>query len=109
MPKCPWDVDRLARTVVDMTTGLRSRTIRLPGLPGRPGAGKAGAARLSPERRRGVAMEDVRARPHARLVEDAALKPGSRGPCKKRTSRFKLRHYQAMVDFFSLTLDKQSP
>ncbi len=40
--------------------------------------------RVSPERRREIAMEGVRARLSARLAEDAALKPGPRDPYKNK-------------------------
>ncbi len=51
MPKCPWDVNRPAKTVVDMTKGhIPNDWLAEP-------SGKARAAGFSPEPRREITME----------------------------------------------------
>ena len=64
MPKRPRDVNQLAKTVVDMTTGqIPNDSLAEPS--GRARGGKARAAKLTPERRREIAMEGVKARQRA--------------------------------------------
>lgn len=64
MPKRPRDVNQLAKTVVDMTTGqIPNDSLAEPS--GRARGGKARAAKLTPARRREIAMEDVKARQRA--------------------------------------------
>ena len=64
MPKRPSDANQLAKMVVDMTTGqLPNDSLAPPS--GRAKGGKARAAKLSPERRREIAMEGVKARQRA--------------------------------------------
>ncbi len=64
MPKRPRDVNQLAKTVVDMTTGqIPNDSLAEPS--GRARGGKARAAKLTPARRREIAMEGVKARQRA--------------------------------------------
>ena len=64
MPKRPRDTNQLAKMVVDMTTGqIPNDSLAEPS--GKAKGGKARAAKLSPERRREIAMEGVRARQRA--------------------------------------------
>ena len=64
MPKRPRDVNQLAKAVVDMTTGqIPNDSLAEPS--GRARSGKARAAKLTPERRREIAMEGVKARQRA--------------------------------------------
>jgi len=64
MPKRPRDVNQLAKAVVDMTTGqIPNDSLAEPS--GRARGGKARAAKLTPERRREIAMEGVKARQRA--------------------------------------------
>lgn len=64
MPKRPRDVNQLAKTVVDMTTGqIPNDSLAEPS--GRARGGKARAAKLTPARRRETAMEGVKARQRA--------------------------------------------
>ena len=64
MPKRPRDTNQLAKMAVDMTTGqIPNDSLAEP--TGRAKGGKARAAKLSPERRREIAMEGVKARRRA--------------------------------------------
>ena len=64
MPKRPRDVNQLAKAVVDMTTGqIPNDSLAEPS--GRARGGKARAAKLTPARRREIAMEGVKARQRA--------------------------------------------
>ena len=64
MPKRPRDVNQLPNTVVDMTTGqIPNDSLAEPS--GRARGGKARAAKLTPARRREIAMEGVKARQRA--------------------------------------------
>lgn len=64
MPKRPRDVNQLAKTVVDMTTGqIPNDSLAEPS--GRARGGKARAAKLTLARRREIAMEGVKARQRA--------------------------------------------
>ncbi len=64
MPKRPSDTNQLAKMVVDMTTGQVSND-SLAKPSGKAKGGKARAAKLSPARRREIAMQGVRARQRA--------------------------------------------
>ena len=64
MPKRPRDVNQLAKTVVDMTTDqIPNDSLAEPS--GRARGGKARTAKLTPARRREIAMEGVKARQRA--------------------------------------------
>ena len=63
MPKRPRDTNQLAKMAVDMTTGQIPSHGEEP--VGCAKGGKVRAAKLSPERRREIAMEGVKARRRA--------------------------------------------
>ena len=64
MPKRPRDANQLAKTIVEMTTGqIPNDSLSEPS--GRAKGGKARAAKLTPERRREIAMKGVKARQRA--------------------------------------------
>ena len=64
MPKRPRDTNQLAKAIVDMTTG-QTPNDSFAEPSGRAKGGKARAAKLTPERRREIAMEGVKARQRA--------------------------------------------
>ena len=63
MPKRPRDLNQLAKTVVDMTTGAAHNDSH-DEPSGRARGGYARAAKLSPERRREIARNANEARRH---------------------------------------------
>ena len=88
MPKRPRDTNQLAKMVLDMTTGQIPND-SFAGPSGKAKGGNARAAKLTPERRRDIAMEGVRARQRAQGVVRKlrpAIFPGS-APCRACRTR----------------------